>query len=135
MKNKSVEEEIIKTYVIKNKQERILWELNNPKKRENVVFEKFAGLNLFKNDYIQSIDFLSEEEMESYLFEISKAKDVYFLGEGYLGKLSLKEAVKRAATGEICLIYCGNGIGYYQGEQCEGKPPRILLKKKGKKLS
>lgn len=54
---------------------------------------------------------------------------MYFIGEDYIGDLSLKEAVERASEGEICIIYCGEGIGYYQGEQEKGAPPRFMLLK------
>ncbi len=50
------------------------------------------------------------------------------LGESYIGELSLKQAVEKALFGEICIIYCGNGVGYYQGEQDIGSSPRFLLK-------
>ena len=55
--------------------------------------------------------------MQTYLYNLSKKSNVYFIGEDYIGDLSLKEAVERASEGEICIIYCGEGIGYYQGEQ------------------
>lgn len=126
MKIDGVEQEIIKKYVDKNKQERILWELDNPKKRGN-VFWKFAGSDIFKKDCLQPVEYMSSDEMERHLFKLSGVRDIYFIGEDYIGELSLKEAVKRAGTGEICIIYCGNGIGYYQGEQDSGKPPRFML--------
>ena len=32
MPNAKIEEEIIRAFVVKNKQDRVIWELNNPKK-------------------------------------------------------------------------------------------------------
>lgn len=49
------------------------------------------------------------------------------MGESYIGEISLKEAVENADGGEICIIYCGKGIGYYQGEQIIGAPSRFML--------
>ena len=73
---------------------------------------------------------MDKTEMQTYLYNLSKKSNVYFIGEDYIGDLSLKEAVERASEGEICIIYCGEGIGYYQGEQEKGAPPRFMLVKK-----
>lgn len=129
MKINNIEEEIIKKYVIKNKQERILWELSNPKKREE-VFWRFAGQGIFKESCLQPVEYMYSSDMENFLFQLSGTKIVYFIGEDYIGELSLKDATRKANTGEICIIYCGNGIGYYQGELNYGGPPRFLLLQK-----
>ena len=126
MENAKLEEEIIKKYIIKEKQDRLLWEFNNPKKR-NTVFWHFAGPNFFKSECLHSLAYMSSDVMKRYLQQLSNAKNVYFVGESYIGALSLEQAVTKAQTGEICIIYCGKGIGYYQGEQENGKPPRFLL--------
>ena len=124
--NINIEEEIIKNYVKKVKQERIIWELQNQKKREK-VFWKFAGTNLFNENCLRTIKYMNNCELEKYLFQMSGTKDVYYMGESYIGELCLRDAVQKAGMGEICIIYCGKGIGYYQGEQEYGSPPRFLL--------
>ena len=73
---------------------------------------------------------MSEEKMLSYLLPLCNGEEIYFIGESYIGKLSLKGAVQKAGMGEICIIYCGNGIAYYQGEQEKGGPPCYLLMQK-----
>ena len=127
MKNAKIEVDIIKKYIKKEKQDRLLWELSNPKKRD-AVFWNFAGSNCFKGECLHSTAYKPGDAMSKYLLQLSNAKDVYFIGESYVGVLSLEQAVEKARTGEICIIYCGKGIGYYQGEQEKGKPPRFLLK-------
>ena len=126
MEKTIIEEELIKKYVIKEKQNRLLWELKNPKKRNTVIL-RFAGTNCFKTNCLHAITYMSGDVMKRHLLHLSNAKDVYFVGESYVGTLSLEQAVAKAQTGEICIIYCGKGIGYYQGEQENGKPPRFLL--------
>lgn len=126
MKINSIEEEIVKKYVIKNRQERILWEFSNPKKRINIVW-RFVDFGLFKKSCLQPTGYMTPDEIEKCLFQLAGVKFVYFIGECYIGELPLRQAAKRANTGEICIIYCGNGIGYYQGEQDYGSPPRFLL--------
>lgn len=124
-----IEEEIVKKYVIKNKQERILWELSSPRKREQ-IFWRFADSEILKSSCLKPIEYMSVETMEKYLFKLTGVKSVYFIGEDYIGELTLRQATERANMGEICIIYCGNGIGYYQGEQGYGAPPRFLLLQK-----
>ena len=62
--------------------------------------------------------------MIKYLFELSAASDVYYMGESYIGHLFLEQA---AEIGVVCIIQCGKGIGYYQGEPGYGAPPRFML--------
>ena len=126
MENNRIEYEIEKKFINKNRQERILWEFKNPKKRERVIWG-FSGIQLFRSDCLKPMEYMSEEEMLNYLLRFCDTDITYFIGESYIGKLSLKEAVQKAGMGEICIIYCGNGIAYYQGEQENGGPPRYLL--------
>ena len=124
--SRAIEEEIIRKYVKKDRQERIIWELNNPKKREEIVW-RLHRPDIFIEKCLHPIEYMSKDVMRKRLFELSGVSEVYFIGEGYIGYLSLEQASERANTGEICIIYCGKGIGYYQGEQEIGKPPRFLL--------
>lgn len=128
--NSDIEYEIVKKFVRNNKQERIVWELKNRKKRQRVIFNNFYGTDIFADECLHPTKYRSEADLEEYLFNLSKSDKVYYMGESYIGYLSLKQAVHRAWEGEIGIIYCGNGIGYYQGEQEIGKPPRYMLLKK-----
>lgn len=118
--------EFIKRFVISNKQERLIWELESPKKRKT-LFWHFSGRNIFKNECLQKMDYMPVDELEAKLYKLSKTKVVYFIGASYVGEISLKEAVEKASFGEICVIYCGNGVGYYQGEEDRGNTPRYFL--------
>jgi len=128
MKNSKIEEEIVRKYIKKERQERLLWEFNNPKKRD-AVFWHFSGPGCFKKECLNLLDYMSSDSMLKYLQHLSGAGDAYFIGESYIGDLSLEKAVAKAQDGEICIIYCGNGIAYYQGEE-DRKPPRFLLQNK-----
>lgn len=124
-----MEEEIVKNYVVKNRQERILWELSSPRKRSGIMWRHFPGVRLFKAECLQAADYMPPDVLEKRLFELSGAKSVYYMGADQIGEFSLKEAVKMADMNDVCIIYCGNGIGYYQGEQEYGNAPRFLLLK------
>lgn len=118
--------EFIKKFVKSNKQDRLIWELESPKKR-NELFGRFAGSCIFKTECLKKADYMSADELETKLYQLNKSKEVYFIGVSYVGELSLKEAVEKAFCGEICVIYCGNGIGYYQGEEDRANTPRYFL--------
>ena len=124
--DKKIEEEIIKTYVKKNKQERILWELSNPKKRKSVIW-KFHSPDIFIEKYLYPAKYMDAQSMKNYLFDLSGTLKVYYIGTNYIGFCSLEKAVEWAAEEGVYIIYCGNGIGYYQGEQEYGAPPRFIL--------
>ena len=126
MPNK-IEQEIVQTYIVKNKRKRILWELDNPKKREYILFNRFLGIDNWKKGCLQPVEYLTSEILSYYLAEKSKKKEVYFIGEDYIGLLPIKDAVERTRKGEWCMIYCGNGYGYFQGEGGCIKPARYLL--------
>ena len=66
MNSLDIEREIVEKYVKKHKQERILWELTNAKKRDAVIW-KFAGTNIFKDNCLQKTEYISEKEYESML--------------------------------------------------------------------
>ena len=123
----NIEEEIVQTYIVKNKRKRILWELDNPKKREYILFNRFLGIDNWKKGCLQPVEYLTSEKLSYYLAEKSRKKEVYFIGEDYIGPLSIKDAVERTEMGEWCMIYCGNGYGYFQGEGGCIKPARYLL--------
>lgn len=125
-----MEEEIVKNYIINNKQERILWELSNPRKRADVYW-KFAGPNIFKKNCLQVAEYMDSDELESKLLHMGKTDKVYYIGSNYIGELSLAQAVENVMLGAICVIYCGNGIGYYQGENDGARTPRFFLMQAG----
>lgn len=127
--NRNIEKEIVRYFVAADKQERILWELSSERKRED-VFWRFSGSQVFNSKCLRPISCMQADVMEAFLLEQFKSENVYFLGESYIGELKLKEAVKKASAGEICIIYSENGIGYYQGEQEFGSSPRFLLLRK-----
>ena len=126
---KQIESEIVRYYIKESKRERLLWELDSPSKRASVIW-KFAGTELFKRECLVPTKYLTADAMRQYFSKLTSSDHVYFFGEDYIGQLPLHQAIQRAQEGEICIIYCGNGNGYYQGEQSKGAPPRFLLSKR-----
>ncbi len=128
MEVNETEIEIIKKFVINNKQDRLIWELSNPKKRSKMVFQRLHDYSIFKNGCLQPVNYMWPDKLEECLLQLSGAREVYYMGLHYIGKLSLRDAVMKADECDICIIYCGNGVGYYQGEQSYGGTPRFIMR-------
>ena len=126
MDAQKVEKEIVTSFFLKNKQERLLWELGNPKKREK-FFWNLAGTGFLKQECLNPMTWRSAEELERVLFGMGKTKSVYYMGGLFFGETSLHQAVQYAAQEDLCIIYCGNGSGYYQGEPNAKAEHRKLL--------
>ena len=123
----NIELEIIETFIKRDRQERIIYELGNVKKRDTILIRRFAGPDVFKQDCLRPLDDLSPSKIWEYLFQIGNNRKVFFIGEERSEELTLEEAVTRAQAGEFCIIYYGNGRGFYQGEQEFGNTHRFML--------
>lgn len=129
-----IQEEIIRTFVIPAKRERLLWELSAGKPpRETLLFTKFHTAALFVPRYVHPIKALPPSGLKRLLTEHGAADPVFFWGEACGEQMPLSQAVELTSLGGVQIIYCGNGLAYYQGEEGEGgksSPPRCLLLRK-----
>lgn len=126
-KDMDIRKEIIKNYINKNKQERILWELNNPRKAEDAIWKLHHAQDLLKEDVIRPIQYMDSKKMKDYFHKVGATSEVYYIGHEDLGYIELDKAVKNASEGDVCIVYLGNGIAYYQGEEVPGGTPRYML--------
>lgn len=75
------------------------------------------------------------DAMERYLIELGGTRNAYYMGAEFIGEMALAVALKKSAEeGDVCIIYCGNGVGYYQTEQEVGPPGRYILLEKSKRF-
>lgn len=79
------------------------------------------------NHWLRPTDHVRAEAPEKILLRLGGSRTVYYLGSSYVGELPLKQAVAYADQCDICVIYCGNGVGYFQGRACDFAQPRYLL--------
>ena len=124
----AIETEIIKLFVQKQYQKRLLYEINS-KKKYDTVWHHFHTEKKFKKECLEKVDYMKKEDLEKYLFRLSGKKNVYFMGMAEKRKkMLLEDAVNEIVEMEIGIIYCGDGIGYYQGEEELADTPRYILK-------
>lgn len=131
MKNDEIEKEIVDRFVIKPKRKRILWELNSSKKRNDAIW-RFTTPHILRPECLKPIRFFDPKGLKNYLLKIKNKRIVYYLGHSFAGFVDIDQATEMSSNDLCCIIYCGDGIGYYQGEQYEGRgtgaaPPRFLL--------
>ena len=132
--NKDLEEEIIRLFFLKEKQDRILWELSTIKKRKNCLFKICdQGFSMLKTEYIRYIKFMKSDELQNILLKQGAIRPMYYIGEDWadilIENISIKQAIENFLYGDWSpgLLYFGNGIAYYEGLQHIGAPRRCIL--------
>ena len=118
------EQEIIRLFFRKDRQERLYWELSGKKRSE--FFWHLAGTRELKSACLHDLAG-DKRPLKQLLRQSGAGENVYFLGSSHIGPTSLEDALHRAEQGELCLIYLGNGIGYWQGEQNPTQPRALLF--------
>ncbi len=114
-----VEQEIISLFFPKNKRKRIRYELSKVDLNDPDSFGDFHWRNLHSSNNINLKGLYAEDSClsESELHNFAGKDPVYYMGLDYYGWLSVNEAFEKAFhESHMCLIYCGNGVAYYQGE-------------------
>ncbi|ANU28309.1 hypothetical protein [Planococcus versutus] len=134
---KEMEELIVKSFFEKQMQERVLYELFTPKKRNhslNRLCHQYT--KMLKEKYMFEIP--PPNSSPKYIYELLKsngaAKMCYSLSynEKIDGKeLPLQEALEHAVGfGFPSIISCIPGeLAYFEAEQGFGSPPRYILKR------
>ena len=118
------EQEIIRHFFRKERQERLYWELSGKKRSE--FFWHLAGTREFKPGILHD---LSEDKrpLKQILQQAGAGSTVYYIGSSHIGPTSLTDALTRTTQGEMCLIYLGKGAAYWQGEQGTSRPRALLF--------
>ena len=98
MSNNMIETEIVKIFIIKSRQERSIYELNNPKCRRNFILGRIER-------------FLDDKRIHNQQFvDFSIAIDEVY------------------CQGTALLYFPQSKLLYYEGEPYPSKTPRMLLK-------
>ena len=94
------------------------------------MFWHFDHPDIFKKEILYPSTYKDAEHLEKVLYEMSGTRECYVIGECYIGTMQLRQACEEAWQGGICIIYCGNGIGYYQGRKSR-RQMQFELERKG----
>lgn len=132
--NKKLEEEIIRFFFIKEKQERIIWELSKPRKRKSCLWKICdQGYSMLNPKCIKNIKFMEPDELENTLIIQGAHQPQYYIGEDWAdiltNNISMKQVIENVLYGDWSpgLLYFGDGIAYFEGLQHVGAPERCIL--------
>ncbi|QQO07720.1 hypothetical protein [Breznakiella homolactica] len=129
----ALEQRIVKLYVNKAYRTRILHELETPQKRSRVLHRLCHNYtDILKSQVMNPLVVSDAKERTAVILRHGGQKEncyVLSLLKNYDGIfLPLTAAMNAVAgNGMAALIYCGNGIAYFEAEQVQGPPPRFLL--------
>ncbi len=126
--NSKIEEEIVRCFIQKNRQDRIIWELQSKRKRDSVMW-KLCDTHLFKREVLYPQRYLSPEDLAEKLEALGAQKTIYMIAFDEMYELkdcSVLEGIERQRSNPY-LLYYGNGLGYFEGMQEDGAPERCIL--------
>ena len=126
----AIEKEIVKFFFQKKVRKRVEYELFSKKKRDNAIVRLIAPEFSLEPATMHPIDGAEPDDVIRKLIELGASKnDAYIMNLGDEGQyVTLDEAVNTAfLSGMPVIVYCGNGIGYAQGELEVGPQSRFLL--------
>lgn len=126
--NSKIEEEIVRCFIQKNRQDRIIWELQSKRKRDSVMW-KLCDTHLFKREVLYPQRYLSPEDLAEKLETLGAQKTIYMIAFDEMYELedcSVLEGIERQWDNPY-LLYYGNGLGYFEGMQEDGAPERCIL--------
>lgn len=138
MNEKATEIAFVESFVLKNKRERSIFELNSKKKRKNFFSKLCHRYNdIIDNRFMTELSAPNSNYSEIYrlLMEEGAGRDCYLISyfEELDGKrIPLAQALKNCVGGGMpSIVICDPGkLAYFEAEQQAGPPPRFLLKKK-----
>lgn len=121
-----MEKEMVKHFIVKNRQMRTQWELETARRRGNGISRFTNGFYLNTGLFIA----LHNQDDESVLRMIKKmggADKAYVMSSSYCDFFSARKGLKLARYNECMFAYFGNGVGYYHEEWEGGKTGEYLL--------
>ncbi len=124
-------EEMVDTLFAKKWRKRAKYDFGSRKRRETAFFRYNSGEYLDSAAIKYNVTKLSEEEIYSLIQKEGgeqKCFAIMCLKNGIYDSLEGINEVMKGGMGGI--IYFGNGVGYFQGEQYIGPPDRYVLVKK-----
>lgn len=137
MTEKEIEKNFVNTYIIKNRRERIIFELSNPKKREDALsrFCHEALTYLMESMIIYQGNKVSHAELLSMIREHTKEKQCYVIAYNeYLDQkfMENQNAINEVIGNGMAAIMIWDNIVIVETEQEQGPAMKYVLSKMSK---
>lgn len=127
--NLDIEKEIVDNYYQKWCKKRLKWELETPRRRSDAVW-KMRLMKYLEEKKLHPIEYLPEKELKKKILELGGTKKAYLISIYFIGELSVEEGIREARRDDMgCILYFGNGVGYYHEGELEKRPPEYILLK------
>ena len=99
-----IEEEIVRCFLQKNRQDRIIWELQSKRKRDSVMW-KLCDTHLFKREVLYPQRYLSPKNLTEKLEALGAKKTIYMIAfdEMYELDCSVLEGIERQTSNPYLL--------------------------------
>ena len=127
--NSKIEEEIVRCFIQKNRQDRIAWELQSKRKRDSIMW-KLCDTRRFEKEVLYPQPYLSPEDLVEKLTDLGAQKTIYVMSFYEMSEpkenCSVLEGILQQDDNPY-LLYYGDGLGYFEGMQEEGAPERCIL--------
>jgi hypothetical protein len=132
-RDKTIEEEFVRAFVIKERRERTLFELASKKKRDNFFSKLCHNFDKILDErFMAAVQVPVFDEALLLLKSHGAPSHCYVMSFGELDgqKLLLFDALREAVgMGMPSIVICIPGrLAYFEAEQEYGPPPRFLLK-------
>lgn len=127
-------EEMIEMFFEKKWRKRLKFKLIPKEKRVENYYDYHNGEYLDESCIKYCVNKSSIEDICNILLKEGGNKKCFFFSCSESGIYDMRKGIENAMdNGMGAIIYLGNGIGYFQGEQYIGSPERYILvnKKKG----
>lgn len=128
MKEHEIIEEMIDLFFVKKRRERMKYVFSSKEKRREAYFRYNSGDYIDKSFIKYQVNKLSMQDIYKMLIEEGGNKKCFMISCSESGLYNTEDALKRAMNNGLgAMLYLGNGVGYFQGEQYIGSPERYIL--------
>ena len=125
--NSNIEEEIVDSYYQKRCRERIKWELKTPRRRDDGIW-KMRLKKYLDEDKMHHLEYLSIEQLKKKILKLGGKETAYLISIYFVGEINIAEGIEKARNDDMgCILYFGNGIGYYHEGELGINPPDFFM--------
>lgn len=134
MQEQDIIKEMIEVLFIKKRRKRMEYLFLSKEKRNAAYFRYNGGDYIDKSIIKYRVNKLSMQDIYSTLIKEGGNKKCFMISCSESGLYSTMDALKSAINNGLgAMLYLGNGVGYFQGEQSVGSPEQYILVNNKKK--
>ncbi len=127
-------DEMIDMFLEKKRRKRAKYDFGSEKRRKEAFVRYNSGKYLDESRIYQHVNQWGSDEVLNLIVKLGGESKCFWIVTGDNGICDAREGIERIFyDGMGGMAYFGNGIGFFEGEQCIGSPERYILVNKTKK--